>query len=522
MRPLVTAAEMRAAEQEAATRGLIPAALMQLAGHGAAAVLLERPCGATARYLILAGPGNNGSDALVVAGLLHRAGAAVRIVTWRRASGQEGAAPPLDPPAIGGTLDAISRFDMTEDGAADRLRQALLGCDVLIDGLLGTGRSRPPGPDLLTVLKLINDAPSRMRVVALDLPTGTDPDTGAADPSALHAAQTLSFGYAKRGLLAYPARAHCGEIRVIEIGLPLPPAVPVAAFQPAHADVGAWLPSRAPTIQKYSAGAVLALAGSPGYTGAPMLACTAAMRAGAGYVTLATTEDVAQLVGPRLLEATLAPLPNHLTGGPGAEALPRLREIASRYRALLVGPGLGRSPGVAPLVLAVLGGEIEGPTGAVVDADALYALSVSPDWQARLRIPIVLTPHSGEMARLTGLTAKEIEADRFTIAATWAARWGQILVLKGAPTVVAGPDGSLCINPTGNALLATAGSGDVLSGVIAALLAAGASPLDAARAGVYIHGLAADLAVASFGDRGMVAGDLPPLLPAAIRQIREG
>lgn len=523
MRPLVTAAEMRAAEQEAATRGLAPAALMQLAGQGAAAALLESPDGVTAHYLVLAGPGNNGGDALVVAGLLHRAGAAVRIVTWRRASGAADTPAPTDPPAIGGTLDAaIPRFDTTEDGASDRLRQALLECDVLVDGLLGTGRSRPPGPDLLAVLDAINDAPSRVRVVALDLPTGIDPDTGAADPHALRAVQTLSFGYAKRGTLAYPARAHCGEIRVIEIGLPLPPAVPVAAFQPAQADVAAWLPNRIPTVQKYSAGAVLALAGSPGYTGASVLACTAAMRAGAGYVTLATTEDVAQLVGPRLLEATLVSLPNHLADGPGADALPRLREIAPRYRALLLGPGLGRAPGVTELVLAVLGGALEGPNGAVVDADALYTLSVTPDWQARVRIPIVLTPHSGEMAQLTGLTAQQIEADRFTIAATWASRWGQVLVLKGAPTVTAAPDGSLSVNPTGNALLATAGTGDVLSGVIAALLAGGASPLDAARAGVYIHGMAADLAAIGFGDRGMVAGDLLPLLPAAIRQIREG
>ena len=522
MRPLVTAAEMRAAEEEAATRGLIPAALMQLAGQGAAMAMLEHPGGPTAHYLILAGSGNNGGDALVVAGLLHRAGAAVRIVTWRRAPGAADTPAPPDPPAIAGTPGPIPRFDMAEDGAPDRLRQALLECDVLVDGLLGTGRSnRPTAPDLLALLGAINDAPRRVRVVALDLPTGTDPDTGAADQLALRADQTLSFGYAKRGLLAYPARAHCGDIRVIEIGLPLPPAVPVVAFQPTHADVAAWLPRRAPTVQKYSAGAVLAIAGSPGYTGAPVLACTAAMRAGAGYVTLATTEDVAQSVGPRLLEATLAPLPNHLADGPGADALPRLREIAPRYKALLVGPGLGRAPGVAELVLAVLGG-IEGPTSAVVDADALYALSITPDWPARLRIPIVLTPHSGEMGRLTGLTAKEIDADRFTIAATWAARWGQVLVLKGAPTVIAGPDGSLCVNPTGNALLATAGSGDVLSGVIAALLAGGVSPLDAACAGVYIHGLAADLAAASFGDRGLVAGDLPPLLPAAIRQIREG
>jgi NAD(P)H-hydrate epimerase len=176
---------------------------------------------------------------------------------------------------------------------------------------------------------------------------------------------------------------------------------------------------------------------------------------------------------------------------------------------------------VAALALAVLSGALpkDGPRAAVVDADALYALSQTTDWASGVVLPLVLTPHSGEMARLIGGSTAEVEADRISVAAHWAKRWGQTLVLKGAPTIVASPDGQISVNPTGNPLLATAGTGDVLAGVIAGLLSGGAAPFDAARAGVYIHGLAADLAVPIYGDRGMLAGDLMPFLPEAIKRI---
>jgi hydroxyethylthiazole kinase-like uncharacterized protein yjeF len=507
MRALVTAAEMRAAEEEAASRGLSSAALMQLAGRGAAKALLDEPGAAQARYLVLAGPGNNGGDALVVAGLLHRAGAPVQIVTYHRKDPS-----PVDPPA------EIPRFDTQNDQGGERLRDALIHCDTVIDGLLGTGRSRPPAPDLAALLGAVREAPGARRVVALDLPTGVNCDTGAADDATLSAELTLTFGFLKRGLLLYPARAHCGAIRVIDIGLPAPPAVDVATVQPEAGDVAAWLPKRVPTVQKYSAGAVLALAGSPHYVGAPILACTSAMRAGAGYVTLASPDTAIPALASRLLEPTMLPLPTQ-DGNLRPDALDQLREAAGRYRALLVGPGLGRQNATMDLVLRVLAGSLQGPASAVVDADGLFALAQHPDWAERVAIPIVLTPHSGEMARLTGLSSSAIEADRLTVAQEWARRWRQVLVLKGAPTIVASPDGSLSVNPTGNALLATAGTGDVLSGVIAAFLAGGAAPFDAARAAVYIHGLAADLAAPAYGDRGMVAGDLLDLLPRAIHQV---
>jgi NAD(P)H-hydrate epimerase len=502
MHALVSAAEMRAAEQEAGRHGLTPAALMRLAGHGAAQALLDRADGARSRYLVLAGPGNNGGDALVVAGLLAAAGAPTRIVTYRRTQPS-----PVDP-------DGIPRFDSGEDPGFERLSDAVHSCDVVVDGILGTGRARPIEPDLAALLREVREAPNHPHVVALDLPTGVDADSGAADPHALPAGETYTFGYIKRGLRLSPARELAGTTRLIDIGLPMPPAVPVEAWCPEARDVAGWLPSRGPTIHKYSAGAVLALAGSPLYVGAPQLCATAALRAGAGYLTIAVQEATRAVLASRIVEPTMLEIPD-----PPEAALARVRESAGRYQALLIGPGLGREPRALDLVRAVLASPPPGPRAAVVDADALFALSETANWWERAPLPLVLTPHGGEMARLTGLPSDQIEGDRLEVARNWAARWGQVLVLKGAPTIVASPMGELAINPTGNPLLATAGSGDVLSGIVAAFLAGGAPPFDAARAAVYVHGLAADLAIDTYGDRGMLAGDLLPLIPRAIQSV---
>jgi hydroxyethylthiazole kinase-like uncharacterized protein yjeF len=502
LRPLVSSDEMRAAEEAAARRGLSLPALMQMAAHGAAESLRAEQQPGKDRYLILAGPGNNGGDALVVAGLLRDTGARVKIFTYHRIRPS-----PVDP-------SGIPRVDLSEDLDGSRLSQAVAWCDVLVDGLLGIGRARPLEPDLASVIESINEAPRRPRVVSLDVPTGVDADTGRADSAAINADETLTFGYVKRGLLVYPGRAHCGAIRLIDVGLPAGPAVPVTAWLIEARDVAAMLPRRAPTAHKYSAGAVLALAGSPQYVGAPILAAMAAYRAGAGYVTLAAQQQVVDQLATRLLEATMVVIPPEPYG-----AIERLQGVSPRYGSLLIGPGLGRGDATTELVLQALGGALQGPHAAIVDADALFALSTVQDWWTLVSIPAVLTPHMGEMARLTGVDAAELEADRLSAAATYARLWGQVVVLKGSPTVIAAPDGQIAVNSSGSPLLATAGSGDVLSGIIAALLAGRAQPFDAARAGVYLHGLAADLAQARFGDRGMVAGDLFEYLPEATKQV---
>lgn len=501
MKAVVNAEEMRQAELESAASGLSLDALMRIAAHGASEHLLDH-WGSTSRFLILAGPGNNGGDALVMAQLLHQAGASVAVFTYRRRQTS-----PTD-------LSGLPLHALDGDADAALFAKALEEHQVLVDGVLGTGRARPIEPDLAAILASVRRVPHRPWITALDLPTGVDASTGAVDEATLAADETLTFGYVKRGLLLWPAKGYCGEVTLVDIGLPARPRVTVAASVPSPLDVAGWLPHREPLLHKYQAGAVLALAGSPGYMGAPMLATTAAFRAGAGYVTLATNQSVADLLATRLLEATLIGLPDDPD-----QALRQLAETASRYQALLIGPGLGRSPATAAMVVGALDGRLIGPKAAVVDADALYALGAVDHWWARVAIPLVLTPHVGEMARLTAMDGAVISADRVGTAARFAREWGQVVVLKGSPTVVADPAGSLSLNPTGNPLLATAGTGDVLAGIIAALLAGGASPYDAARAGVYLHGLAADLAVTRYGDRGMMASDLFSYLPTAIVQI---
>ena len=502
MKALVTSDEMRAAEAAAVERGLALPALMQMAAHGAAERLLASQVQGRDRYLILAGPGNNGGDALVVAGLLRDRGAQVRLFTYHR-----NAPSPVDPAGI-------ARTDLGTAQAGPTFADALGWSDVVVDGLLGIGRARPIGPDLASALAALNGMVQRPRVVALDVPTGVDADSGHVDAAALHADETITFGYVKRGLALYPARAICGTIHLVDVGLPLVPAVPVAARQPELPDIAAFLPRREPTTHKYRAGAVLALAGSPQYVGAPILATTAAMRTGAGYVTLAARQDVIDKLATRLLETTMVVLPADHAG-----ALRTILETAVRYHALLIGPGLGRSEEATRLVLDVLANPPQGPRAAIIDADALFALSTKPDWAASVSLPVVLTPHTGEMARLTGLCGTEVEERRVEVAGTWAQKWGQIVLLKGSPTVVAAPDGRLSLNPTGNPLLATAGSGDVLTGVIAALLSEGVAPFEAAVSGAYIHGLAADLALPEFGDRGMLASDLFHYIPKAIQHV---
>ncbi len=475
---------------------------MQLAAHGAAEGLLAAQRPGHDRYLVLAGPGNNGGDALVVAGLLRDRGAQVRLLTYRR-----DAPSPVDPPGM-------VRADLVAASAARSLADSVTWCDVLVDGVLGIGRARPIEPDLAAILTVLNQTPHRPWVVALDVPTGVDADSGRIDPAALRADETYTFGYVKRGLVLQPAATYCGAVRLVDVGLPLVPAVRVSAWQPEPADVAGCLPRRTSDSNKYRAGAVLAVAGSREYVGAPILAATAAMRAGAGYVTLAAREDVVQRLATRLLETTMLVLPPDTTGALGA-----LAEAAGRYHALLVGPGLGRTGDAIRLVLDLLARPPHGPRAAVVDADALFALSSEPGWWSSVRLPLVLTPHAGEMARLTGLKAEQVDERRLELAAEWAETWKQVVLLKGSPTIVASPDGRIAINPTGNPLLATAGSGDVLTGVIAALLAGGVAPFEAAMCGAYLHGLAADLAVPEFGDRGLLAGDLFDYLPRAVVHV---
>ncbi len=533
MSRVVTAEEMRRIEQRAAAEGQTSEALMERAGRGAARSimgLMPRGARRRARVVVLCGPGNNGGDGLVVARELAARGVGdVCAYTCLRDPGRT-------PPQPLAALARVRAYTWEDDGEG-RLNDLLRSATIIVDALLGTGQARPLEGDLAIVADAAREMArtpgrrgARRLVVALDLPTGLNADTGALDPHTLPADLTLTFGFPKRGLLLEPGAGACGRIEVVEIGLKDRLAQDVAVTWPTPADVAAMIPPRGQEANKYSAGAVLVVAGSPRFTGAPRLAALGAARAGAGLVTVATGGATQQLLAVTLVEMTFLPLADDpATGALDVDkALETIRPTLGRYRCVLIGPGLGQEKGTQGTVYALLAalremGQDQRP-GVVVDADGLNALAAHVRWWELLPPWSILTPHAGEMGRLRAAAGQEggsrpVEANRLEVARSAAQAWGQVVVLKGAHTLVAAPDGRVAINPTGGPNLATGGTGDVLGGVIAGLVAQGAPPFEAAVAGAYVHGRAGDLLARRLGARGTLAGDLPGVIPGIIEGL---
>lgn len=510
MHKVVTAEQMRAAEEKTVAAGISTAQLMERAGTAAADIIVEEIIRSdpTAHVLVLCGPGNNGGDGLVVARRLSEAGYTVSAYTFGRQQ------PP--PP-----LRTLVRHE--NDQLLNTLRTLLGNATIIVDALLGTGRSRPIEGPLSRILGQVRQSRQGRTIVALDLPTGVDSDTGAADPYAVAADLTITFGFPKRGLLIGRGLELAGRLVVVDIGLVPDAAADVLLWRVDEAAVRARIPSRARSAHKYSAGTVLIVAGSHRFTGAPRLAALGAARAGAGLVTLATGTSTHPMLAVTLLEPTFLLLPDQADGVLEPErAAELIRNAAGRYRAVLVGPGLAPSPQTVALVEMLVCGDVLPETLAlVVDAEGLNSLAQIERWYQRARHPIVITPHAGEMARLCGGEAKDIEANRLDIAPAKAREWSAVVVLKGSPTVTAAANGSAIVNASGGPNLASGGTGDVLGGIIASLIAQGASPFDAAISGVYIHGCAGDLLARGQGDRGTLAGDLPDQIPGIIKAIRE-
>lgn len=510
MEKVVTAAQMRAAEQQTEQAGTSTAQLMQNAGAAAAQIIASAVArgGPDARVLVLCGPGNNGGDGLVVVERLAEQGIAAAAYTVGRHDTVS--TPPL-----------VVRHDDDRELAA--LRRMLDGATVVVDALLGTGRSRAIDGDLAAILDLVRDLATGRAIVALDLPSGVDADTGAADPHAVAATITITFGFPKRGLLLGKGAELAGHISTVGIGLATDAAAGVSLWRAGLDDARARIPARGRDANKYSAGAVLVVAGSRRFTGAPQLATLGAARAGAGLVTLATGASTHPILATHLLEPTFLVLKDDEHGvlDPAA-AVDEIRHAAGRYKCLLVGPGLAQAGNTVRLLESLLCEEgLPTQLPVVVDAEGLNALSKIENWPERARHRLTLTPHSGEMARLTGGDAHEIDAGRFDVAPQWARRWNAVVVLKGNPTVTAGPDGA-AVNSTGGPNLASGGTGDVLGGMIAALIAQGAEPFDAAVAGVYLHGRTGDVLAERQGDRGTLAGDLLPEIPVVLKAVRDG
>jgi len=516
----VTTAEMSELEHRAAEVGLPSEVLMENAGL-AVAREVKGWLGSAARrrILILVGPGNNGGDGLVAARHLHdwRARVHIYLCAERRDD---------DPNYRIAKERGIPFILAGEDESLVELDNLLSSSEVVIDALFGTGKLRPLNgvyEQALTRVRAAKEAQPTLGIVAVDLPSGLDADSGGTDPSCVAADLTITLGYPKPGVFAFPGKEKVGQLVVADIGIPESLCQDIATELITKEFVASMLPQRPPNAHKGTFGRVLICAGSMHYIGAAYLACEGAMRAGAGLVTLAVARSLQPILATKLTEATYAPLPESEPGFVAAEASEILHHWLADYDVLLMGCGLSQHPSVVEFVRSSL---LQMPSSLspalVLDADVLNTLAQTPGWWQKLTQNAILTPHPGEMARLTGLAMDEVRQDRLRVAREAAALWQKTVVLKGAYTLVASPDGGAKISPIANPGLASAGTGDVLSGVIAGLLAQGLAHPVAAVCGVYLHGTAGEMVKAELGDAGMVASDLLPALPRAIKRIKEG
>jgi NAD(P)H-hydrate epimerase len=454
--------------------------------------------------LFLVGPGNNGGDGLVMARHLEQAGALISLYHWkdRRLT--------------------IRGQDISTEKTEKELGEAIESADYIIDALLGTGRSRPLPDDMRGLLAQVKQERARrdtLRIVAIDLPTGLNADTGEVDAGTVPADTTITFACPKQGFFFFPGRDYLGELYVGEIGLPEELEAPLTKELLSGKMVHDLLPHRSLNSNKGSFGKVMLFCGSPPYPGSAFLAGSAAGRVGAGLITLAVTEKMLPVYASSFHEATFALLPDDKEES--FERSKALIEQLDGYRSLLLGPGLGQSANTREVILQVLEHLRSLPDEKrphlVVDADGLNNLSALERWWTLLPKGTIITPHPGEMGRLCGgIKVSGGDFERLELVRKKAQDWQVILVLKGACTLVAEPGGQIRFNWLSNPALATAGTGDVLAGMISGFLAQGIAPFDAASMGVYLHTAASDLVSAHIGHAGLLASDLLPQIPRAL------
>jgi len=514
---VTTAEQMQSLDQAAINEFGIPGiVLMENAGRGTVEII-TREFGEPAGKLVsvFAGPGNNGGDGLVIARHLHKHGARPHVFLL------------VEPEKLKG--DAATNLGIAQKMSIpvhpvlsiddlNNLEDQLGRSRLVIDAIFGTGLTREVTGHFAEAIKRINmfSCP----VVAVDIPSGLNSDTGLPLGQCVQADLTVTFGLAKVGQVVQPGARYVGNLEVVDIGIPdeAVQQVGIGMEVLARQELANWIPARQATDHKGTFGHLLILAGSAGKTGAAILSALGALRSGIGLVTLCVPHDLNAIFEASLLEAMTIPLPNssHVLSVNDFDLVTRSME---GKQAVVIGPGLGTAKETAELIVRIYR---ESSQPLVVDADGLNILAQE---QTVLQNPAgvrILTPHPGEMARLIGGTAKDVQADRQQVAAQFAKEKGVFVVLKGANTVIASPEGRIAVNPTGNAGMATGGMGDVLSGLIGSLLAQGLSPWQAACLGVYVHGLAGDnLAAATGIGFGYLAGDLANELPLAFQEMAE-
>jgi hydroxyethylthiazole kinase-like uncharacterized protein yjeF len=524
MKFVLTASEMRAIDAEAIKRHVKGATLMERAGAAVASGIAGRAEKKRALAVIVCGKGNNGGDGFVVARILKRQGWRVRTYLVGRAAEVKGDALL--------NLKRLKRQGTTVTQLGESARKSqppksfhadLQKADVVVDAIFGTGFEGEPRGLAAEVIEAINAQRHRSGtpVFAVDIPSGVDATSGKAR-LAVRADFTVTMGLPKRGHFLFPGKQLAGDLIVADIGIPREVVEMMTAGASVEiadrSDIRDALPERAPDAHKWSCGHVVGICGSAGLTGAAALASISALRAGAGLVTLAIPQSLNDIMEVKLTEVMTVPVDETPERSLSMGALGSLLALSARATCVAVGPGLSQNEETQEVVRALVA-RLDRPC--VLDADGINAFAGRADLLAGPAIPLVITPHAGEAARLFGVAKSKIAARPIEFAREKARDLGLVFLLKGAPTVIAGPGGEAFINTTGNEGLATAGSGDVLTGIIAGLLAQGAPALDAACCGAYIHGLCGDELKDSIG-RGFLAGEIAAEIPRAIRIITEG
>ncbi len=489
--------------------GMPGAVLMETAAIRTVELIRHKLPGAK-RFAVLAGPGNNGGDGLAIARLLTNAGLSGSLWSTVRPGGYSGDAG-MNEQFLESAAYHINRLGKRE--SLDRFREELGGVDFVVDALLGIGVDRNVEGLFAELIDAVNN--TGLPVVSVDIPSGINADTGAVMGCAIQADWTVTFAFPKLGLLCHEGAEKAGDVFVGQINIP--PALvenePVDLINPDH--IMSILPSWNKSVHKGSLGRVMIVAGSTGMSGAAVMAGESALMGGAGLTYLAVPQSLEPATSARLVEVITIPLEEEDPGIISPGAAETILDKAGYCDALAVGPGLDPGSNTAELLEQLIGSS---PVPLVIDAGALEALTGRAEILKKAKQPVVITPHPGEMGRLAGLPVREVQENRLRVALDYARKWGVILLLKGFNTVIAAPDGRASINPTGGPALATAGSGDLLTGLIASFIAQGVETKNAARAGAFIHGLAGDLVPQG---RGHMARDVMLYYKQAFQSLTE-
>jgi len=500
--------------EEAGIPGVV---LMENAGRGIVSEILRSyPNILTGKVAIFAGRGNNGGDGLVIARYLFNRGVAVKVFLLAARKQVKGDAKI--------NLDIVTKMEIplaeitTPETWQEQSRE-LEGYTLIVDALFGTGlQSEITGlnREVISDLNSLN-----VPTVAVDLPSGLQANTGEVLGICVQADLTVTCGLPKWGLLTYPGATYTGRLKIVDIAIPsfFLEEERISDRVITVDDLGSSFKLRDPNAHKGDYGHVLVIGGSSGKTGAAALSCQAAARTGAGLVTLGIPASLHDIMEEKLTEVMTEPLDEQEPGFLGRKSFTRIRELMKGKSVVALGPGIGTREETVDLVHALLK---ESSVPLVVDADGINAISSNPDLLKEVTAPLVLTPHPGEMARLVGSTSKEIQSDRITVARTFAKQYGCYLVLKGARSLVADPDGSICVNLSGNAGMASGGMGDVLTGMIAGFISQGYDAALATKLAVFLHGMSGDVLAAERGPVGFIADDLIGEIPRLIKTLLTG